>query len=56
MVDRHRPARAGILTAFALACVGLLGGCDVLDLHRDWSASDTICAERPGQPCEPPKD
>lgn len=54
MSARPRPARAGVVFAFVLACVGLLGGCDLLDLQRDWSASDTICAQKPGVPCQPP--
>lgn len=42
-----------VLAALALVCTTLLGACDALDLTRDWSASDSICTDRPNKPCTP---
>ena len=47
--------RGRVLTALALVfTTTLLGGCDMLDLARDWSATDDLCTNRPGHPCQPP--
>ena len=49
----HR-ASTRVLTALALVCTTLLAGCDMLDLARDWNASDDLCTNVPGKPCQPP--
>jgi hypothetical protein len=43
-----------VLVALALLCTTLLAGCELLDLSRDWSASDSLCTDRPDKPCNPP--